>query len=293
MPNLKGVCVSSDQLQAFIQDVRRAFQQLDNKHTAAQHVLRQQLIGLRRRLYALEALKRLEADGRTSRYPLEFRAQHNEDCLVYDLFDHQPTGYFIEVGAFDGYEFSVTYSLECLGWTGLLVEGIPERAQACRERRQHAKVVHSALGRRGCSATTQFTVVADRYGGMLSFNTTTQETRKRFVASQTPSRSVTVPQAPLDDLLEQDPNLAAFGNQIDLASIDVEGGELDVLDGFDLSRWRPKVILLEDNHDQTDSSPLAAYMKTKDYHFAGWLDVNRIYLRNDLKHWGSRLAQWW
>lgn len=260
---------------------------------SAQHGLRQQLVGLRRRLYTLEAQSQLRAEGLTPRYPVEFRAQFNEDCLVYDFFDRQSTGYFIEVGAFDGYEFSVTYAVECLGWTGLLVEGIPQRAEACAARRRHAKVVHSALGRRGCAATTEFTVVADQHGGMLSFNTTTDETRKRFVASQTPATTVKVPQVPLDTLLEQDANLAKYGNEIDLASIDVEGGELDVLDGFDLKRWRPKLLLLEDNHGQTDSSAIAVYMKSQDYYLAGWLEVNRIYIRNDLKHWGSRLTQWW
>lgn len=33
---------------------------------------------------------------------------------------------------------------------------------------------------------------------------------------------------------------------IDFISIDVEGHELDVLDGFDLARWRPRLILIED-----------------------------------------------
>ncbi|MBU6412615.1 MAG: FkbM family methyltransferase [Planctomycetes bacterium] len=285
--------MNPEQQQAFIQEVRRAFAQLDHKHTAMQGGLRQQMIGLRRRLYALETMNQLQAAGRTSRYPLEFRAQHNEDCMVYDLFARQPTGYFIEVGAFDGYEFSVSYALECIGWTGLLIEAIPRRAQACKERRKHSRVVHSALGKRGCAPTANFTVVDDHWGGMLSFNTTDEETRRRFVASRTPSQTVTVPQNTMDALLEQDPNLANYGHEVDLASIDVEGGEIDVLQGFDLNRWKPKVILLEDNHDQSENSAVARYMKEQDYHHAGWLDVNRIYIRNDLKEWGSRLSQWW
>lgn len=33
---------------------------------------------------------------------------------------------------------------------------------------------------------------------------------------------------------------------VDFVSIDVEGHELDVLDGFDLARWSPRLILIED-----------------------------------------------
>ena len=33
---------------------------------------------------------------------------------------------------------------------------------------------------------------------------------------------------------------------VSFMKIDVEGHELDVLDGFDLARWRPRLILIED-----------------------------------------------
>jgi len=46
----------------------------------------------------------------------------------------------------------------------------------------------------------------------------------------------------VDDILEK-----AGVSHLDFATIDVEGAELEVLRGFDLHRWQPKVLVVEDN----------------------------------------------
>ena len=46
---------------------------------------------------------------------------------LYKLFGQSKGGYFIEAGAYDGYEISNTlYFEKFLGWTGILVEPNPE-----------------------------------------------------------------------------------------------------------------------------------------------------------------------
>lgn len=285
--------MNPQQMQQFVRDVQQAFQNVSTQMRTNAHAANHQCSALRRRLYSVEAKMMMQEKGLTAKYPVEFRAQFSEDCLAYDLFERATTGYFIEVGAFDGYAFSVSYALECLGWTGLLIEAIPERAEACKARRKHSRVVHAALNRPGSPATTEFTVVADQYGGMLSYNTTDEKTKQGLQAANAATKKVTVPQTTMDALLEGDPELAKRGGEVDLASIDVEGGEVDLLHGFDLKKWRPKVLLLEENHDQTDNSALAKYMKGQDYVFMGWLEVNRIYLRKDLEDWKLRTAGSW
>jgi FkbM family methyltransferase len=219
-----------------------------------------------------DALRALAKAGRAPAYPVEFRSQFGEDALVWTLLDGQLDGFFIEVGAFDGYRYSVTYALECVGWSGLLIEAIPERAQECRERRQRSRVVHAVLGEAG-AGDTPFTVTDDEYGGMFSH---TQETagsqRKR--AGET-ARTVPVPTTALDALL------ADHAGGIDAAAIDVEGSELSVLRGFDLARHRPKVILIEDNSRGRDAT-IAEHMRGTPYVQIAWLKINRVYVRDDL-----------
>jgi hypothetical protein len=64
---------------------------------------------------------------------------------------------------------------------------------------------------------------------------------KLNLAEVKPIGSIKVPARTLDDILAE-----ANAQSIDFVSIDVEGHELDVLDGFNLSRWRPRLILIED-----------------------------------------------
>lgn len=64
-------------------------------------------------------------------------------------------------------------------------------------------------------------------------------------------------------------------NYIDYVSIDTEGTELDVLKGFDLVKWKPKVLLIENNYEDMEIEEylkLFGYKKTLRHH------VNDFYL---------------
>ncbi len=231
------------------------------------------LADTRRRVARLEALAALTAAGRKPSLPLSFQSQFGEDALVWSLLDGQLDGFFIEVGAFDGWNYSTTYAFEAIGWKGLLVEAIPGRCEACRTGRPGSRVVNAALSRRGSTGEASFTVVEDHYGGMLSYNTTTPDHLDDLRQGRFATREVSVPLTSMDALLEG--HMCA----VDFASIDVEGGEADVLDGFDLERWKPRVLLIEDN--TRNNAAVRAHMQRFPYRFAGWLFVNAVYVRTD------------
>lgn len=236
----------------------------------------------RQKVYALEAASRLREAGKSPPLPMEFRSQFGEDLLLYDLFEGKTEGTFIEVGAFDGYNYSVTYALEAMGWKGLLVEAIPERAAECAARRVNSRVVHAALARRGASGEAEFTVTTDQYGGMLSYHTTTAQHLRE--TGPAPKRVVRVPLTFMDELLKDETG------EIDVAVIDVEGGEVALLQGFDLHKHRPKVMLVEDNSRGADPS-LRDYMSTQPYVMCGWLEVNAVFVRADLTEFQRRMAR--
>lgn len=235
--------------------------------------LHQQLFTHRSRLYALEAADLLREAGRTPRQRIEFRSQCGEDSMIWDLVGRKLDGFYIEVGAFDGYHFSTTYALDCMGWSGLLIEAIPERYEECRVRRPSARVVHAALGGRGSCGAATFQVTKDAEGGMASYLNTSPELAKTI--ENVARHPVTVPLTSMNELLRD------HRGEIDAASLDVEGGEAQLLDGFDLERFRPKVLLIEDIRAATNS-PVERHMDKEPYTMVGWLKFNRIYIRNDL-----------
>jgi FkbM family methyltransferase len=235
---------------------------------------------LEKRTCRRQAIEALAVAGREPVYRVEFRSQFGEDALIWTLFAGQLNGFFIEVGAFDGYNYAATYALECVGWEGLLIEAIPERAHQCRARRKHSRVVHAALGATHGGETT-FAVTEDAYAGMFSYVSGTSQQKKSVTSA--PTRLVTVPLTTMNELLHD------HRGEIDVAVIDVEGSEVPLLAGFDLHKHQPKVLLIEDNARGADPA-VSNCMAAMPYTQVAWLKVNRVYVRADLApSWAERL----
>ncbi|MFN4839193.1 MAG: FkbM family methyltransferase [Phycisphaerales bacterium] len=239
--------------------------------------IRQLPDGLRRtrqRLFQLEAQLKLSAMGRRPRGSLEFRAQHGEDALLWELLGGQTEGLCIECGAFDGLSYSVTSAFDAMGWDSLLVEAIPDQATRCATNRPHARVEHAALCGPDHPSALEFTVLPEHYGGMFSFSEATggQDQAPTYQRRE----KVSVPATTMDKLLEKN----FPGRRVDFAVIDVEGGEVELLRGFDLARWKPRVLVIEDN-SLGRSAALPQALAGQPYEMAGWLAMNRVYVHRE------------
>ena len=154
-------------------------------------------------------------------------------------------GYFIEAGANDGLTQSNTYWFERFrGWRGLLVEAVPEKAQACRRNRPRATIVQSALVGSDTIRSVQINT-ADLMAFVAVGSDEDAVERARLaramaVQNLTQVEKIEVPAKTLSSILD---NLES--PRVDLFSLDVEGFELEVLKGLDLRRHRPTYILLE------------------------------------------------
>jgi len=102
----------------------------------------------------------------------------------------------------------VTYALETVGWTGLLVEALPHTHAECVRRRP--KKPRGACGTLAARRIRHrgLHVLEDQYGGMLSYmHTTAQHQQTTSWAKQS---VVQVPVTYLDALLERVLNLSEF-----------------------------------------------------------------------------------
>ena len=157
--------------------------------------------------------------------------QEVESDLKRAFFSDTERGCFVEVGANQPENLSQTFDLEQRGWIGVLIEPQPHLAEELKRRRS-AKVYAEACSSRRNSGSRMTLYLA---GGHSSFN------KKLNTADIKPHDTINVRVRTLDQIL-----IDAEIPCIDFISIDVEGHELDVLDGFDLARWRPRLILIED-----------------------------------------------
>jgi FkbM family methyltransferase len=154
-------------------------------------------------------------------------------------------GTFIELGAFDGLNQTNTLWLERKGWKGLLVEAVPEFAQACQRNRPLCRVVHAA-----CVAPGQdHGEVPIHQVGLMSLvdGARDADDQERWIQRGEEVQKLVrtrcaAPARTLSSIIDEQ----AVG-AIDLLSLDVEGFERQVLAGLDLSRHAPQWLLVEDS----------------------------------------------
>ena len=77
---------------------------------------------------------------------IESYAQWGDDVLVWEHFGKKTDGVFLEAGANHPTSLSQTYLLEKRGWTGVLVEPVPECCEKLRAERAGSQVFQNALG---------------------------------------------------------------------------------------------------------------------------------------------------
>jgi FkbM family methyltransferase len=179
-----------------------------------------------------------------------------QDLLVVFFLRGKQNGYFVEVGATNGVDWSNTLILERdFQWRGLLAE--PARGW------------HSALkANRRAMIDTRF--VWSKSGDQLEF----MEMKRRTLST-------------LSNLVDRDQNRSArvegitypvetislcdlfaahnSPTEIDYLSVDTEGTELAILQAFDFSRYDIKIITVEHNFCEPDRGELNKLLVAKGF----------------------------
>lgn len=232
----------------------------------------------------------------------EFHAQFGEDRVLWNLFRQRNHGYFVEVGAYDGRSLSNTCFLESIGWKGMLVEPIAPLARLAAQSRPGSLVFAAACGARDEPKPVTFTIANNV--PVLSFLEADEEHVERCKREGAELVEIKVTVRSLDSLLRSarerqmktmhaNPAGAAaggaaqhvgpwkpgYGWMIDVVSIDTEGAELAVLDGFDLDRFRPRILILE--NDRPAGAAIEPYLDRRGYRRFHRQVINDFYIRKD------------
>jgi FkbM family methyltransferase len=160
-------------------------------------------------------------------------AQNAEDVVLARVLPGE-TGFYIDVGAADPDIASVTRHFYDRGWSGINIEPRSEAVARLRERRPRDTTLEVAAGEK-VGRLPFYRVEHDP--DQSTFET---ENLERLRQQGHGVVTTTVPIRTLDSLLEEFAPPA-----VDFLKIDVEGAEGQVLAGLDLTRWRPRLILVE------------------------------------------------
>ena len=219
-------------------------------------------------------------------YPQQMSCQIRHLWYLYELFlGETQDGSFVEVGANDGVTVSNTWGLAERHWKGVMIEPIPDLAKSCRaNHREHERVtvIECAVGAAdGSTATMHLAGVLTTANRSVLEEYESLEWAKTFISRT----ELIVPVRALDAILIE----TGMPEGFEVLVVDVEGFEAEVFAGLTLSRWRPKMILVElaDTHPDLHSTAAADFalgraIQEADYRIAFKDSINTVFVRNDV-----------
>lgn len=196
-------------------------------------------------------------------------SQEGEDLILLSLFDGQPSGFYVDVGAHHPRKYSNTLALYSRGWSGINIDAMPGSMQPFRETRARDINLELAIA----DERRVLTFYEFNEPALNGFDPDLARRRAGLVpAGQPPGAAFRIiaerqiPTVTLTDVLAE--HLPA-GREIDLLNVDVEGLDLAVLASNDWTRYRPTVILAEDpdvtSLDALDGSRVARFLRDRGY----------------------------
>jgi FkbM family methyltransferase len=213
-------------------------------------------------------------------YEVVSYAINAEDVLLLRAFLDHPDGFFVDVGAGDPVDGSVTKNLvDRLGWHGVNIEPLPDLAEALARARPKDVTLPIAIGRRSETANVYRVVPEHGLVGGSGLSTLDPAIAAMHRETGWAIEPMRVEVAELDEVLEKyaEPSF-------DLLKIDVEGTEADVLASVDLARWRPRVIVVEATVPDSSEPRFEEWQPEvidAGYRLALFDGLNRFYVRKD------------
>lgn len=189
-------------------------------------------------------------------------SQSGQDQWLLRQFPRGHRGFFLDIGAHDGFIISNTLRLEQLGWKGLCIEPIPNhfRDRTCELiRAVVSNVANKMVQFNDC---TQFGTDGGDGGlsGISSLNSGHSASSFKWCKAEmfttTTMRDVLANKKSI-------PMSIKVPAVVDFTSLDVEGAELLVLQGFPFEMYCSKFWVIEHNHMTAKKLAVRAFMEGK------------------------------
>ena len=192
-------------------------------------------------------------------------SQLGQDLNVSKYFDYKKNGYFVDIGAYDGIEYSNTYLLEKkYNWKGICIEVVPSIFNKLKKNRPDVITVNTAV------YNTNGDTVEISESNMLSG--ITKDIDKHVHAKE--GKSVKQTTKTLTKILEEN-NAPSY---IDYMSLDTEGSEYKILQGIDFNKYTFGYLNIEHNNIEPRRTQMRKLLEQNDYVYLAENDVDDVYV---------------
>jgi FkbM family methyltransferase len=209
-------------------------------------------------------------------------AQNFEDLMLWRALKHLKNGFYIDIGAYDPVEHSVTKAFYDLGWRGINVEPTQEWFDKLRQERTADVNIRAVAAKN----TGELNLYVFRNTGLSTISLT--DMREIVKAGFGPPELIKVRSVTIDDLcVEYDVQTIHF------LKVDAEGAEADILMGASFTKYRPWILVIEATapFSNTDiSHNWQQYVLDKDYTFVYFDGLNKFFVAKERDELRSAFA---
>jgi FkbM family methyltransferase len=202
-------------------------------------------------------------------------SQNQEDVVLGRLTKFVDIGTYVDVGAGHPVIHNVTYDLYTRNWRGINIEPMAREAALLRELRPADITLQTAVGNFNGTVTLYEAPLENR-----GSTTMDEALAKRYQDEGYDFLPVETQICTLTSIFEKH-----VESECHVLKIDVEGAEREVLEGFDINRFRPWVIIVESTLPQStqDCSGKWEHILLEARYVQTLFDgLNKFYVRDDL-----------
>ena len=176
-----------------------------------------------------------------------YSSQAGQDKIIKDIFfNNKRNGFFVEIGAYDGIDGSNCYHFErYLNWDGIAIE--PSNIQFEKlQKNRRCKLMNYAVSEE--SKEVEFIDVIEGLTQMSGINNSFFERNKNIILNnrESKTRSINIKTITFDQVVPKN-------TKIDYLSIDIEGGEMALVNSINYNDYDIKVITVENNVPETQN----------------------------------------
>lgn len=195
-------------------------------------------------------------------------AQNREDIIIQSFFSDVKKGFYVDIGANDPVNDSVTKFFYDKGWSGVNVEPIKTVFDKLNKNRKRDVNLNIGIS----SRAGKLTLREYENTGISTFSD--GEKKKKHIDKY---KDYEVEVQTLDWIFKNH-----VKSRVNFLKIDVEGYEYEVIKGNNWTEFRPELVCVEANHINKDWRPILASNKYKKVFFDG---LNEYYLTEESQRW--------
>lgn len=202
--------------------------------------------------------------------PMPAHAEDGEDIAASRYFGWPCKGVYVDVGCNHAMDCNNTYLFYQLGWRGIAIDANKAHAESFAKHRPDDVFVHAGVAAEPGDLTFYHFDIADRISTLDRATAEDWKAREKIEW-----REEVVPVRTINEILTSN-NIT----QVDLLSIDIENKDDEVIRTFDFTRWRPRVILIEDHTLSVYAayqSKTVRFLTEQNYVFDGRMGNSSIY----------------